>query len=67
VVVFENTLNNYHNSTINIFEDLFESSGLAIKDEVENTIRKRIADAVKTAKFLCIMAASIIGLSGVCT
>ena len=29
---------------------------------MENTIRKRNADAVKTAKFLCIMAASGIGL-----
>ena len=40
----------------------FASSWLAIKDGVKNTIRKRNADAVKTTKFLCIMAASGIGL-----
>jgi len=38
------------------------SSWLAIKYGMENTIRKRNADAVKTTKFLCIMAASGIGL-----
>jgi len=41
---------------------LFEFSWLAIKDAVEDTIRKRNAGAVKTKKFLCIMAASRIGL-----
>ena len=45
-----------------VFDGLFEFSWLAIKDEVKNTIRKRNADAVKTTKFLCIMAASGIGL-----
>ncbi|MBZ0192867.1 MAG: hypothetical protein K8F34_14420, partial [Candidatus Kuenenia stuttgartiensis] len=37
---------------------LFEFSWLAINDGMENTIRKRIADTVKTTQFLCIMAAS---------
>jgi hypothetical protein len=40
---------------------LFEFSWLAINDGMENTIRKRIADTVKTTQFLCIMAASGIG------
>ena len=40
----------------------FESSWLAINDGMENTIRKRNTDAVKTTKFLCSMAASVIGL-----
>ena len=43
-------------------DGLFEFSWLAIKDGMENTVRKRNADAVKTTKFLCIMAASILGL-----
>src|SRR3989304_8435868 len=43
-------------------DDLFEFSWLAIKDGMENTIRKRNTDAIKTTKFLCIMAASGIGL-----
>ncbi len=37
---------------------LFEFSWLAIKDEAENTIRKRNTDAVKTTQFLCVMVAS---------
>ncbi len=45
-----------------VFDDLFEFSWLAIKDGMGNTIGKRNADAVKTTKFLCIMAASILGL-----
>jgi hypothetical protein len=45
-----------------VSEGLFEFSWLAIKDGMENTIRKRNTDAVKTTKFLCIMAASGIGL-----
>ena len=40
----------------------FESSWLAIKDGMENTIRKRNADAVKTTQFLCIITTSGIGL-----
>ena len=42
---------------------LFEFSIACYQDEVKNTIRKRNADAVKTAtKFLCIMAASLLSL-----
>ncbi|OHC05692.1 MAG: hypothetical protein A3J92_00860 [Planctomycetes bacterium RIFOXYC2_FULL_41_27] len=40
----------------------FASSWLAIKDEAKNTLRKRNADAVKTAKLFCIMIASVTGL-----
>ena len=43
-------------------DGLFEFSWLAIKDGMENTIRKRNTDAVKATQFLCIMAASGIGL-----
>ncbi len=39
-----------------------ESSLLAIKDGMENTTRKRNADAVKTTQFLYIMTTSCIGL-----